>query len=181
MIGQIQWRAPQIDNAPNGQYNELREPRVGVMIHYDGSGTDRAALQWFSDPRCKVSYHYLVFDDGTWAAIAPFDTRAWHAGVCRSSDPDRLPYGDANSALVGIAAATNDPVQVTAPQMVTVAWLTWLAFNQLGWDVRETWRIVGHDTEAWPRRRKIDPTGSEPRNPVLAVQDVRTLVPLFTP
>lgn len=177
MHGEIVWRPPQVRDVPNGQYNaDLREPRVGVMLHYDASASDRGALAWFADPRCKVSYHFLVLDDGSWATIAPWDARAWHAGVCRPSQ-DELRYQDANSAFLGIAAATDDRRQVTVTQMLTVAWLAWVyGFRQHEWDITETWRIVGHDTECWPRGRKIDPTGRDSDNPILSVEDIRALL-----
>lgn len=178
----ILWEAERVGRIPNGQYNtELREPRIGVMIHFDASRNDDAALEWFRDPRCKVSYNYLVLDDGSYGEIAPMAARAWHAGLCRSSDPDRLPYRDANSAFVGIAAATDKQVGVTALQLLTIAFLTRVVFATYHWSPRETWRIVGHETEAWERGRKTDPTGDLERHPILSVEDVRALVPLMDP
>lgn len=175
----------------NGQYNNaIRESRRGVMLHYDASGTDDGAMGWFGHPDCKVSYQWLVLDDGSYAVIAPEDARAWHAGHCKTSNPDRLPYRDANSAFWAIALATNDKVGATEAQRLTAAWLTRRCFRTAGWLPGETWRIVGHDTEAvFPaghrlagqRGRKIDPTGSRSAHPILAVADVRFLVPLILP
>lgn len=163
----------------DGQFGTtLREKRMGVMIHFDGSVSDAGGISWFADPRCGVSYQDLVTDAGEVVEIAPYDARAYHAGKCRPSDR-RLPYGDANSALFGIAALTDDRYQVTALQMLAIAWRTRWYFEQEGWDPRETWRIVGHDTEAWPRGRKCDPTGPNKRNAILAIEDVRSLVPLI--
>ena len=99
MTGHIVWSPTLVDKILNGQYNALREKRKGCMIHYDGSGSDLGAVQWFADPRCKVSYNLLGLDDGSYVRIAPDHARAWHAGRCRPSDPDRLHYGDANSAF----------------------------------------------------------------------------------
>lgn len=168
----------------------LRERRHGVMLHYDGSGTDAGAVAWFSDPRCNVSYNRLVLDDGSYVIIAPDNTRAWHAGHCRSSNPARLPYQDANSAFYGIAVATDDVHGVTALQKLAVAWLTRRWFHREGWDPTETWRIVGHSSEAvygpdhpkaGQRGRKTDPEGADPRHPILSVADIRTLVPRLSP
>jgi hypothetical protein len=36
--------------------------------------------------------------------------------------------------------------------------------------------VVGHRTEAWPRGRKSDPEGSDLKNPILAVEDIRQLL-----
>lgn len=174
---------------PNMQYHAtLREKRLGVMLHYDESGTDEGSMRWFEDSRCRVSYNFLVLDDGRYVQIAPPTTRAWHAGFCRSSDPERLPYQDANSAFYGIAVATNGKTGCTEAARLTAAWLARWCFEKEGWHRDETWRIVGHDTEAvYPaghakagqRGRKIDPTGPVASHPILSVEDVRYLAPRF--
>ena len=159
-------------------YNTIRESRVGVMLHFDGSASDAGAKGWFKDPRCRASYHALVLDDGSWVQLAPWNTRAWHAGVCRPSSA-RLEYRDANSAFYGIAIATNEKTSVYALQLITTAYLVWFRFREEGWNLTETWRIVGHEDEAWERDRKMDPTGTDEKRPILRVQDVRDLVPLM--
>lgn len=175
----ITWQPQMVRWVDNKQYHEqLREPRIGVMLHFDGSGTDRGAVDWFGDPKCKVSYQYLVLDDGNFVRIAPDSARAWHAGVCRPSSP-RLQYHDANSAFFGIAIASNDVVEATALQMLTTAMLVRQYFDAQRWALDELWRIVGHDTEAWPRGRKTDPTGPRQQNPILSVASIRSLVPLI--
>ena len=176
MLATITWSPSLVREIRNEHYSRTREKRLGVMIHYDGSGSDRGAVEWFADPRCRVSYHYLVLDDGSYVAIAPLDRRGWHAGKCETSDPERLPYKDANSAFFGIAAATNNRADVTPLQLLTIAWLTRRLFEREGWDVTETWRIVGHRTEATPRGRKTDPEGGDLLNPILSPDDVRHLL-----
>jgi N-acetyl-anhydromuramyl-L-alanine amidase AmpD len=170
-------------------HNALLEPRVGVMLHYDESANDPAAMAWFTDPRCEVSYNVLVLDDGRYVLVVPEGRRAWHAGYCLTSDPKRLRYQDANSAFIGIAVATNDKTPATPEQIETVVWLVRRAFAKHGWARTHTWRIVGHDTQAiWPnkadvpkklrgkRGRKIDPTGPRPSRPILSVEEVRERV-----
>jgi N-acetylmuramoyl-L-alanine amidase len=170
-------------------FNDLKEPRIGVMLHYDDSSTDGSAVAWFTDPECKVSYDILVLDNGSYVPIVPEGKRAWHAGYCLSSDPVRLPYHDGNSAFLGVAVATNGEIPATAAQLETVVWLTRGYFERMGWPVSETWRIVGHDSEAiWPnkadvpvklrgkRGRKIDPTGPKPNRPILSLDEVRRRV-----
>lgn len=175
----IVWRPP-VERVESANHNALREPRIGVMLHYDGSLSDRGAVSWFKHPKCKVSYQDLALDDGTVVEIAPEDRRAWHAGVCRPSDP-RLVYRDANSAFYGIAAATTDGVDVTPAQLISLAWLTRRYFEANGWPLSDTWRIVGHHTEAWKRGRKTDPIGATAKNPIFSVADVVALLPLVQP
>lgn len=160
----------------SGNWNSRREPRVGIMLHYDGSLSDPGAVAWLrDDPRCRVSYNYLILDDGTRVQIAPEEARAWHAGVCRPSS-DRLPYHDANSAFLGVAIAATPPDRVQPRQFAEVVQLCQEYFRVRGWSLVETWRIVGHETEAWPRGRKIDPRGPNPAQPVLDVGLVRSAV-----
>lgn len=180
MIASVQWAASLVKEVPNGQWGELREARVGCMIHYDASSSDAGAVGWFSDSACRVSYQVLVLDDGSWVQIAPDNKRAWHAGACRSSDP-RLNYRDGNSALYGLAVATSEKVDVTPLQMLTAAFLTRRYFEREGWPVTDTWRVVGHRTEAWPRGRKSDPEGGDLKNPILAVEDIRQLLGRVNP
>lgn len=161
-------------------WGTLREPRLGIMLHYDAStGTDAGALAWFAHPDCRVSYNYLVDDDGDVHVIAPPNARAWHAGACRSSDAARLPYRDANSAFYGVAWAGGGRRGDVCPERalagITVQCVT--IFRAHRWPAEEVWRIVGHRTEAWPRGRKPDPEG--PRHPnatILSVLDVRARV-----
>ena len=181
MIATVTWSPSLVRTIRNGQYNErLRGPRVGVLLHYDGSGSDRGGVGWFAHPDCRVSYNYLVLDDGSYVEIAPPSARAWHAGRCAPSDPEQLSYVDANSAFYGISAATNDRTDVTPLQLLTIAWLTRQCFEREGWDVTEDWRIVGHSSEAinrdGTRGRKIDPEGPYPDNPIFSPADVKQLL-----
>lgn len=175
MIAAVQWAPSQVREVPNGQWGALREPRIGVMLHYDASSSDAGAVEWFADAACKVSYQLLVLDDGSYVRVAPDDRRAYHAGVCKPSDP-QLAYGDANSAFYGLAVATDDKRDVTPLQTLTTAWLVRRYFEREGWPVTDAWRVVGHRTEAWPRGRKSDPEGADLKNPILAVSDIRQLL-----
>lgn len=186
MIGHVKWAPSQVEEVDNDSWHKnLRQPRMGVMLHYDGSATDLGSVSWFADPACGVSYQLLVLDDGSYVRIAPDSARAWHAGRCRTSDAKRLPYKDANSAFYGIAAATNSAVGVTPLQQLTVAFLVNRYFELEGWDREELWRIVGHATEAMnkdgTRGRKIDPEGKWDKHPILGVDHIRQLMPLITP
>mgnify|MGYP001611916145 CR=1 FL=1 len=175
MMASVTWAPSQIREVANGQWGTLREPRIGVMIHFDGSASDPGAVAWFSDPACKVSYQLLVLDDGSFVRIAPDSARAYHAGVCKPSSP-QFSYTDANSAFYSVSLATSDKVDVTPLQTLTVAWLTRRYFEREGWPVTDGWRITSHRVEAYPRGRKSDPEGADLKNPILAVDDIRQLL-----
>jgi len=186
-VAGIVWNPQCVRTIPNAQYYTapLGERRLGVMLHYDASGNDAGAVAWFADPRCQVSYNWLALDDGSYVEIAPRDAGAWHAGICKSSDPARLPYRSANRAFYAISAATDDRVDVTPIQLLTIAWLTRRCYSWESWPLEDTWRIVGHSTEAvYPaghpkagqRGRKSDPEGGSPANPIYSPDDVRQLI-----
>ena len=144
-----------------GNWNRVRGQRIGVCLHYDGSASDAGAVQWMlRDPGCKLSYNYLILDDGTVVPVAPENARAWHAGACRPSDPQRLPYTDANSAFYGIAlAATHGDTATPAQRASTIALIVRLMRKHQWTDTR---RITSHADEAWPRGRKVDIGGVYP-------------------
>jgi N-acetyl-anhydromuramyl-L-alanine amidase AmpD len=159
--------------AENRNWGALREPRLGVMLHYTGPGSDDGLVAWLQrGADCRVSYNWLVQDDGEEVPVAPAAARAWHAGVCRPSDP-RLVYQDANSAFYGIALTAAPPEVASQFAFRAVLRVCRELFYQHRWSLRESWRIVGHDTEAWPRGRKIDPTGPNPKHPILDVLAIR--------
>lgn len=157
--------------------------RMGVMLHYDASVTDRGALAWLTNPECRVGYNYLIWDDARLFEIIPADRRAPHAGRTRSSDPVRLPYPDdtANSAFYGVAiAAGGRPGDRATPAQVSACGALCRAlFAAEGWPVTDAWRVTSHHLEAWPRGRKPDVVGPDPAHPVLDLEAVRALLTLF--
>jgi N-acetyl-anhydromuramyl-L-alanine amidase AmpD len=137
-------------------WGSLREARVGVMVHYDGSASDAGAVSWLTrHPDARVSYQRLVLDDGQVVKIAPDDARAWHAGTCRPSGA-HLPYTDGNSAFYGVALAAKPGDTVTRPQLEALARCIREWFRAEGWPLTDWWRITDHAAEAWPRGRKVD-------------------------
>lgn len=159
-------------------WGDLKESRHGIMLHYDASGSDDGAVEWLLfDRRCKVSYNWLILDDGTVRDICPPDKRAWHAGVCKPSDP-RLAYKDANSAFYGIAVAAKPGDVATEKQFNAVVSLVYALVLRHTWK-GELWRIVPHRTEAWPRGRKDDPDGKS--GVVLSVDTVRAAIARMHP
>lgn len=157
-----------------------REPRIAVMLHFDASSTDLGSVGWFKMAGARLAgYHFLVMDDGTYVTMGPYNARMYHAGVCRPSDEllaHGLTYRDANSAFIGIAIAADQDDVITPIQLMCMAALTRNVFEKEKWDTDEIWRIVGHDQEAWERGRKIDPTGLDPKHPVVSVDFVQRLV-----
>jgi N-acetyl-anhydromuramyl-L-alanine amidase AmpD len=149
-------RATTARGAPVANWGKLREARQGVCLHYDGSASDAGAVAWLTkDPRARVSYNRLVLDDGQVVKIAPDDARAWHAGTCRPSSA-AFTYGDANSALYGVALAAKPGDEVTGKQFDALVNVVRHYFEVEGWPLTDWWRVTDHEQEAWPRGRKVD-------------------------
>lgn len=143
---------------------------MGVAIHYS-EGDYSSTVDWIFDPKSKVSYNAVIGPSGQVTVAVPWYSRAWHMGVCQSSDP-RLHYHDANSAFEGIALSGGpDFGPPTAHQRKALAMLLQERFYARKWSPTETWRIVSHASEAWPRGRKVDPEG--PHHDWLLMADVR--------
>lgn len=165
-------------------WGTLREPRIGIGLHYDASVSDQSGVNWFTDPRCHVSYNWLVLDSGNIIPIAPDDMRAWHMGWCRSDD-SRLPYRDANSAFYGVSLAATVGDVATAEAKRSIAALCLTLFERNGWSIRDIWRIVSHRSQAiyepghpkaGQRGRKLDPEGPDLTRPVMSTQGIRAMV-----
>lgn len=164
--------------------NELREPRIGVLLHYTDCDFN-TAVSWTRDPASRVSYNVIIAGDGAAVQIVPWNLRAWHAGVCRPSKTSRA-YEDANSAFYGIALSGGPQFgPPTDAQEQTLNSILFDRFEAHQWPLVEWWRIQGHDTEAAPPGRKHDPTGDShgygPSNPWLSLDGVRAALAATQP
>lgn len=162
------------------QFGPLRENRQGVMLHYDESSSDAGGLQWFFDPANfagdnPVSYDFWINDKGEIYRLVPQGKCAWHAGKCRPAAG--YSYRHANSAFVGVAIAAKHTDKVTPAQLTSVVALCTLLGTNNGWPLENSKWITGHNVQAWPRGRKDDPEGPNPKKHVtLSVEEVRRLV-----
>jgi peptidoglycan hydrolase-like protein with peptidoglycan-binding domain len=147
--------------------------RVGVAWHYDGSHTDKGAQNWFDDPAFKLSYTRAYTDGGRRIRLAPsVMNRVYHMGACRT---DARVKG-ANSAFYGLCITAGTGHQATAAQFEAICRDTadiarfHQARGDTGWELSniDYW-LTGHETWATPKGRKIDPTGANPRKPVLSL------------
>jgi N-acetyl-anhydromuramyl-L-alanine amidase AmpD len=159
-------------------------PPAGVMVHFDDSSEDRWAVAWFRDPTCHVSYNRLYLDDGAVVQITPsMKEAAWHAGVCLTKS--------ANSLFYGLAIATDAQVPVKPKQLASLTDDVIALFRFHDWPASDVERrLVGHDAQAIfnpkdnPKRpgmwgqlgRKIDPTGLDPKHPILNLVALRAAV-----
>ncbi len=147
-----------------GNWNRLREKRQGISLHYDASASDKSAVEWLTaNPLCKVSYTKLILDDGKVVQIAPDNARQWSEGNCRPSS-SLFTYKDANSAFYGVCIAATNGDKITQKQFDSLVNVCIEYFKAEKWTTNEVWRITSHELEAWPRKRKVDISGTQTLN-----------------
>ena len=165
-------------------WNELKEPRIGIMLHYDASYSDKGSVAWLASKEVTVSYNWIIMDTGNIIPFAPYNMRSWHAGCCKSDDP-RLPYRDANSAFYGVSIAATEVDVATRAQKVSVADLCQTLMVRHRWPLTELWRIVSHRSQAvyckghvkaGQRGRKTDPEGPNLARPVMNTNEIRGMI-----
>ena len=70
---------------------------LGIVFH-SSYGSAAGSLSWIKDPVSKVSYHTMIFPDGTRHNVVPLDRVAWHAGKSTFRGKSGC-----NSFMIGIA------------------------------------------------------------------------------
>lgn len=83
--------SPNIDERRSGL-----TPRL-LILHYTGLPSVERSIEVLADPRCKVSCHYVIGEDGLITQMVAERTRAWQAGVSFWKGET-----DINSASIGI-------------------------------------------------------------------------------
>lgn len=83
--------SPNIDERRRGLTPKL------LILHYTGLASVEKSIAVLSDPRCKVSCHYVIAEDGRITQMVAESMRAWQAGVSYWAGET-----DINSASIGI-------------------------------------------------------------------------------
>ena len=121
-----------------------------VVIHYTALPL-RESLELLARPGHQASTHYVIDRDGTLYQMVPEALRAWHSGVSRLGDRDRV-----NDFSLGIDLVFEPDVDdcYTDPQYETLIDLLQGIRARHGIQFEN---IVGHDHVARPPGRKQDP------------------------
>lgn len=84
---------------PSPNIDERRRGLTPVLLilHYTGLPSVERSIEVLADPRCKVSCHYVVGEDGRVVQMVAESARAWQAGVSSWAGES-----DINSASIGI-------------------------------------------------------------------------------
>jgi N-acetylmuramoyl-L-alanine amidase len=122
-----------------------------IVLHYTGMSTAEQAVKWLSDPRSKVSCHYVVDERGHITQLVAETQRAWHAGASHWAGET-----DINSASIGIEIQNpgheHGYPEFPRPQMQAIAALCRDIAQRRGVPPE---RVLAHSDVA--PGRKIDP------------------------
>lgn len=98
----VTWRpSPNFDERPRQLVIIPRRP-TSVIIHHTNEDTIAAALAALTDPRRKLSAHYLISRNGTIYQLVDERARAWHAGESYWAGESQL-----NSSSLGVELDNN--------------------------------------------------------------------------
>lgn len=122
-----------------------------IVLHYTDMADADAALARLTDPRAKVSAHYLVRADGGVIQLVDEARRAWHAGRSHWDGA-----GDCNSRSIGIELDSpgHRPAAPDFCEPQIAALIELVAAIRDRWGVPRR-NVVGHSDIA--PERKIDP------------------------
>lgn len=107
---------PQIRTTALSPHRSSRNsvPIRRIVLHYTTSATAKSAVNWFLDPKSRVSAHYVINKNGDIYQCVPDGEKAWHA------------KGD-NVDSIGIEHAARKGECLTAKQeAASVALIRWL-------------------------------------------------------
>lgn len=93
---------------------DQRRPNF-VILHQTTNDTVGKALATLTDPKRKVSAHYLIGRDGGVMQLVDESARAWHAGESRWGG-----MGDLNSASIGIELDNTGEEPFAEPQIAAL-------------------------------------------------------------
>lgn len=127
--------------------NKRTKPITCIIIHDTGGDTLEGTLQWFLNPKAKVSAHYVIGKDGTIIRCVRDDERAWHAG-----ESELFGQRDVNDFSIGIELVGVGDVYSNV-QMASLAELVSVLCKKYSIPLN---RIVGHCHIA--PGRKVDPS-----------------------
>ena len=139
------YSSPNFDERPPGADVTI------LVMHYTGLKTCQEALERLTNPKTKVSSHYLISKIGEIYLLVPEDKRAWHAGVSYWRG-----LNDVNAYSIGIEL--ENPGHEFGYQNFTLSQMN--ALTELSQEILSRYsiparNIVGHSDVA--PRRKQDP------------------------
>jgi N-acetyl-anhydromuramyl-L-alanine amidase AmpD len=122
-----------------------------IVLHYTGDDGPTQAINWFKDPRSKVSAHFVIGQDGHITQVLKPTVVGWHAGKSEWTFKNGEYVNGVNGVSVGIEQIKkNGSPPWPMAQVISCVLLCRALKKQYG-----RAEIVGHDDVA--PGRKVDP------------------------
>jgi len=106
---------------PNQAYGRNSHTIKGFIIHITG-GSFQSALDWTTNIKSQVSYHFIIDKDGDDLCLVMPENTAWHAGKIENPTSELVKNGpNPNEYTIGIALAGTADEKPTIAQIVKCA------------------------------------------------------------
>lgn len=134
-------------------YAGLFKSEPTMIVLHGTAGPVRAAINWFQNPKSRVSAHYIVAINGAVFQCVPEACIAWHAGLSKWNGREHI-----NEFSIGIELETDTQgySDWDEPQLSAAAALCRYLIDKYHIE-RES--IVTHAMVAVPQGRRKDPLG----------------------
>lgn len=147
----IEYPSINFNDRPNGYEIDC------IVLHYTDVATVQEALDILTDPKRKVSSHYVIDEDGTIYRLVADENRAWHAGPSSWLGRDNVNHFSIgielqNGGYYAGYALTGKWPEFAKPQIESLKQLLRCLIDRFSIDPN---RVVGHEDVA--PDRKIDP------------------------
>lgn len=77
-----------------------------LVLHYTAGKSAKSSIDWLTKPEAKASAHLILARDGSICQLAPFNVKAWHAGISHWDGLSGL-----NSYSIGIEMDNAGPLK----------------------------------------------------------------------
>lgn len=147
----IDYPSPNFNERPNGYSIDC------IVLHYTDTSTLQEALDILTDPKCEVSSHYVIDEDGTIYRLVDDEKRAWHAGKSHWQGRDNVNHFSIGIELQNGGYHAGYALQGTWPEFSKpqIASLKNLLRHLIAKFSIDPSNIIGHSDVA--PGRKIDP------------------------
>ena len=140
---------------PSPNVSSSRIKPEGVVLHHS-SGSYGGSVSWILKDASNVSYHCIIYTDGSRTSFADDDRRCWHAGKSRFKG-----RGGCNGFLLGLAVSGNTKTRELTDDEVASA-VEWLLprFEKWGWP-KDLSTITTHREISPGRKDDVDTRAEE--------------------
>lgn len=137
---------------PSPNKSSRRGKKVSHIVIHAMGGSFNGSISWFSNPKAKVSAHYLISKSGETVKMVEDKDKAWHANNANSwtigielEDGFFTKLGNGKVALT--RDCRNDPNWATEPMLKAAAEIVYTLMIKHSIPIKELEaRVVGHDS-----------------------------------